>query len=218
MKWIQYVVLVTIAITSCAQDKKKSITHGNVYSDLQSKYESAIDFFGAENTTHFPETPDFTRYNFTESFSPIMGNLELVLWSKESANITEDLQELTNSAIAYYSASDTCLIIVNRFINQEDLHNAKPTLEELKLINRDCYMQKVPILNFWHNDYTTDDNRCRLPADFEIYVLDARSGPQIKKELLTDGQYMPTEWKNGMSKGIALSEKRGVVIYWVTIW
>lgn len=148
-----------------------------------------------------------------------MGNLELILWNKESEpGDANNFGEQSFNPIAHYSAGDTCLLIVNRFINRKELHNASPSEQELRLIDRDCYLDKYPIPNFWHTDYTVDKTQCRLPQDFEIYVLDAKPGKFKDDELLTDGRFMPEKWKNGYSVGYAVSKQRTALVYWLLIW
>ncbi len=222
MKWIQYIVIVAFFNAGCKTDSRKitsSRAEDNVYVYLLNKYRDAKDFFGKDMTDHFPNSPDFHLYNYTESFSPVLGNLELILWNMKPIQIqNESISRLINNSIENYSADDSCLLIVNRFVNRKDLHKVNPSPSDMKMVERICYDQKKPVPNFWHTDYTTEVNSCKLSSDFELYVLEAKPGKCLEEELLTEGQYMPLKWKNGYSKGIAISKKEGAIIYWLTIW
>ena len=57
-----------------------------------------------------------------------------------------------------------------------------------------------------------------LPDDFKIYVLEAKSGKYLEDKYLHDCVCLPKKWKHGFSRGVAMSDKRHVIIYWVTVW
>jgi len=186
---------------------------------LNKKYDNVKSFFGKEMTNHFPEKINNDNKSFTESLSPELGTLELVFIDTiESISIGNIINKLEKKSIAIYNANDTCLLIVNRFATEGNYYDVSPSKTELELVDKNCYSKLFPIPNFWHNDLTTEETYCKLPPDFRLYVIDAKSGKYFDEKYLTDGRYMPQEWKNGYSKGVAVSKKRNIAIYWLNIW
>lgn len=215
----KYIALALLGIfIGCTFNKNKS-TEDHVLCDLNKKYDNVNDFFGNKMVSHFPKKIDKHNVTFTESLSPELGNLELILINKvERDHLADIVEEFEKKSIAIYNANDSCLLIVNRFVNKDKYFEVTPSKEDLQLVNRDCYSGLFPIPNFWHNDFTTEETLCRLPSDFRLYVVDSKSGENIDEKYLTDGRFMPKEWKNGYSKGVAISEKQNVIIYWLIIW
>lgn len=206
-------------IVGCSGNKQNKTVEELILDELNKKYNTSLNFFGKAMVDHFPKKIKNEKSSFTDSFSPELGNLELVLLdSVETDNLPEIVKEYNDKAVTKYYASDTCLLIVNRFVSQNNHYKVVPSGKDLKLIDLECYKGKLPIPNFWHNDYTTDDTECKLPKDFSLYVLETKAGKFVVDSLLTDGRFMPERWKNGYSKGVAISEKRRVIIYWLVIW
>jgi len=117
-----------------------------------------------------------------------------------------------------YRANDTCLLVVNRFTSKENWHlKSKYKYVKKNKIDRPCYNNKLPLPNFWDSEYATN-TETKLPKDFIIYVLNSKSGKYWDEKYLTSGKYMPKLWKSGYSKGVAISKKRNIIIYWFIIW
>jgi len=55
-----------------------------------------------------------------------------------------------------------------------------------------------------------------LAGDIVIYIVDSKSGKFWTG--LRPNKYMPVGWKNGYSKGVSLSPKMGIIIYWFVVW
>lgn len=211
------IILITSISYSCKPKKNKFSAEEKLLYDLNVKYDSVKVFFGNSMVDRFPEKVDQNTITFTESLSPVTGNLELIFIEK-TYNLSEKLKTIEKKSVASYNANDTRLLVVNRFANRTNYYEIKVSEKEIKLINLNCYDDKYPVPNFWHNEYTTEETKCKLPKDFELFVLEAKSGKQFNKKYLTDGKFMPDKWKNGYSKGIAISENRGLIIYWLIIW
>lgn len=216
----KYLALFLIGIfMGCNSYEQNNTVEELVLSELNKKYNNALVFFGKNKVDHFPVKIEDKNSSFTDSFSPELGNLELVLLNYfESSYASHIISEFEEKSISIYNATDSCLLVVNRFVSRDDYYEVKPTKSELKLVDRDCYSDFLPIPNFWHSDYTTEETSCKLPEDFKIYVIEAKSGKHFEEKYLTDGRFMPSKWKNGYSKGVAISKKRKVIIYWLIIW
>lgn len=212
------VLLVLVAFCTGCTCTNKSVEE-RIISDLNAKYDNAKSFFGKDFTNHFPKRINEDNITFTDGLSPELGNLELILTNNiESNHSTELINSFKEKSIASYNAGDSCLLIVNRFARKEKFYAIELSESDKQLLNRDCYSNLLPIPNFWHNAFTTEDTYCRLPSDFKLFVLEAKAGKHFDRKYLTDGRFMPEKWKNGYSKGVAISKKRNVIIYWLLIW
>jgi len=179
-------------------------------------YQESKSFYEDNFVNHFPLSLDENYVTYTESVTPEAGLIRLDLVTRLGKC---DIEKIARSAIAKYKSSDTCLLVVNRFASMENYSfNIQLTEKDKRIIDLECYNELYPIPNFWNSDYTIKDSGCKLEEGFDIFIIEAKSGKYLKDELLTDGRYMPKKWKNGFSKGIAFSERRGVIIYWTLIW
>lgn len=221
MKKIKVFLIITICICigcSVNTNNDRSI-NSKVLKNLNEKFTRNKSFFGKELVNHFPKRITEENITFTENFSPELGNLEFILINKiEAAQILELITMLKEKSIAVYNTCDSCLLVVNRFARKDHFYDIKLTESDNILVDQDCYSGLFPVPNFWHNDFTTEETDCRLPIDFKLYVLDAKPGKCFNEKYLSGGKYMPKKWENGYSKGIAISEKRNVIIYWLVIW
>jgi hypothetical protein len=78
---------------------------------------------------------------------------------------------------------------------------------------KNCY--PLPNYSRWAHSFFPDE---KLPKDMRFYIIDAKAGEYLPKNLLTKGGGLPKEWKNGYSRGIAISKKTNTVIYWLVVW
>jgi len=66
------------------------------------------------------------------------------------------------------------------------------------------------------NDVYSSTSKSGLSKEFKIYILESNKGKYWEK--LETKEYMPNEWGNGYSKGIAINDKKKIIIYWIVIW
>ena len=221
MKNILIITILSIFAVSCSntdkakQDKLSELKTAQLLKVNEDYIKSKL-FYQEDLVNHFPEKIDSNYITYTESVSPEAGLIRLDLICKLNSDKDDNFKD---NAIAIYSPLDECLLIANRFANDENYsYNIVLSQEDSLKIDLECYNDLYPIPNFWHNEYTTNSTECKLPEDFSIYVLDAKVGKFFEDKLLTDGKYMPAKWKNGYSKGVAVSEEKGVIIYWIIVW
>ena len=148
-------------------------------------------------------------------------NISLMLYQYGMS--IEGIQNLNNKfkklAIAEYKSSDSCLLIVNRFETIETDENQKMPDINLSLLNNECYSNKYPIPNFVNYENYRKDRALRLDDSFTIYVLEAKKVDSWGTDFaLEPAPQMPKNWKNGYSKGVAISHENHTVIYWTIIW
>ncbi|WP_306352605.1 hypothetical protein [Flavobacterium sp. '19STA2R22 D10 B1'] len=121
--------------------------------------------------------------------------------------------------VVKYNSRNSCLLIVNGFETIETYENIeKAIIKDSTQINKECYKGLLPIPNFINYNYPNKKNELKLDGNFDIYVLEAKSGNHFKEFDLQPNPQMPSEWKNGYSKGIAVSKEKHTIIYWSIIW
>ena len=60
-----------------------------------------------------------------------------------------------------------------------------------------------------------------LPADLEVYVIDAKAGNYWKNKDLAESEarpVLPDKWKHGYSRGIGVSHSCERVCWWLIVW
>lgn len=85
-------------------------------------------------------------------------------------------------------------------------------------IEKKCIGNMFPIPNFIDYPKVSPTDTFALGNSFTIYILEAKPGIHFDKYDLRPFDHMPNKWKNGYSKGMALSETQRTVIYWGLIW
>lgn len=211
-------VLFFALIYSCSSQSDNAIEN-DFFEKGNQMYDDGKARFKKKFISHFPDKIDKDKYlDFNESLSPEFDMVRLTLFNKASEKEIEKLKRKYKKSIGIYSSADSCLLVVNRFATMERNVNIKVNDSERKLIDRDCYEDKYPVPNFWHNQFTDLSTECNLSSDFTVYVIESESGIFLSKDKLSNGKYMPNEWNHGYSYGIAISEEQNVVIYWVVMW
>ncbi len=204
MKNIFLMLLPATFLLSCLPSKTKS------------EYELTLDFFNDTLINHFPkhepykvniyEHLDTNAYHNTVSYRYTVCNSKGIIDSV--------LTKYGNNIIAEYSSNDSCLLVINDFI---DISNASDSFRGAKSSFIDSCIGIYPVPNFWSDELATNSTKCKLPKDFIFYILDSKVGMYSKK-INKEQSSMPDAIKHGYSKGIAISEKRSTIIYWVIVW
>ncbi len=215
-----YIVFSLFIILSCSR-KNNNISDNNSkelkkdqLAKVNKEYQKSLSFYRDNFIDHFPKELDSNYITYTESVSAEAGLIRLDLIYKHTGK-----NNFEKKAIAKYASTDTCLLIANRFANNDNYsYNIVLNHDDSLKIDRECYKNKYPIPNFWHTDYTTNKTACKLPKGFNIYVLNAMAGRFLENKNLTDGRYMPENWQHGYSKGVAINEAKDTIIYWIIIW
>lgn len=71
-----------------------------------------------------------------------------------------------------------------------------------KIINKEKYWNYVHI----------------IPSDLKVYVMKAEAGNFWKEDCKEIRPNSLEKWKNGYSKGVAISEEKKIMIYWTMVW
>lgn len=127
--------------------------------------------------------------------------------------------DLKNKTVAYYEVTDSLLFVINRFETlQTDQDRSIPKITDSTYLDSTLFSELYPVPNFIDYENPTNTNGIWLPIGFELFVLEAKSGNYCKEFDLKENFQMPKGWKNGFSRGIAISEKDKTIIYWGVLW
>lgn len=188
---------------------------GNNRADIE--YQKSLKRFPNGMVDFFPKKLG-VQYKTSKMFGPD----KLVLFASYVFDYKENHPINNVNYLAKYCASDENLVVVK-----------SPNLldwDENKW-KKYSYLQKndtiyYPVLYIVPEDKSyisgdilelySQDSECGLADHFDLYVLDSQQGNYWKG--LEGVSYLPVEWKRGYSKGIYVSEKYRIAIYWIVIW
>jgi len=170
--------------------------------------------------THFPKKLNIPS-DLISSKNVTKNDIGLMLYEYDMPvpKLDSIVNKIDAKYIAKYNSADLCLLIVNRFETMDTYENRKDVeIKDSTKINQECYKNLYPIPNFIDYKYPKKDYDLKLDNSFEIYVLEAKSGIYYKEYDLIPNSQMPENWRNGYSRGIAVSTEKKVIIYWAIIW
>lgn len=200
------------------EESDKALAKKNAITSINEHYDTLTNKFDKKLICHFPISLD-TNVKAISSSTASSANIFLLFTATKNDNIDSVYQHFNTLSLKKYSPGDSCLLVANRFENDSNFWKLNKKDVKTKEINKQCYEDKLPVPNFYRLDsYSTNKNECRLHSDFRIFVLDANLGKYKDINVLPDAWYMPKEWKHGYSRGVAISKKRKVIIYWVILW
>jgi hypothetical protein len=112
---------------------------------------------------------------------------------------------------------DTCQLVICKFNNFYDKKSYDSLTNYLTI---HCKLESSPIPTFIDDFKILKDwlGKKNVNEDLTVYILDSKQGEFLEKQYLTEGLGLSHSWKNGYSRGTALSEKNNYVIYWVNVW
>ncbi len=181
-------------------------------------YESQLAKMPKEFVSHFPSRIDSLSCSFVRNTDTTNKCIYLMLYEKNN-----DIgQYKIGKYLSKYAGSDTNLITVKRssvtYWNPEKAvtyHSISANHIRLYPVpyfeTEELHFNKEKILGVF-----SDKTKSGLSKDFTIFVYDYKQGSFWKG--LKPLDYMPKEYKNGYSKGIAVNSTKGLIIYWMIIW
>lgn len=194
------------------------------YHEGNTEYKADLRKMPSNFTDHFPEaiTNDMSA-NFIMNRDTTSGCIYYMIFEYKKNELTQSfLDTIINQSISKYQASDENIISVKRETVTYWHPEKRIAYEEIsfndKLYFPIPYFEKRSSLEYRGdiNDIYSDTTTSGLSNDFMVYVFDFKPG--IFWKGLSPSEYMPAQWKNGYSKGIAINEKNKVVVYWFIIW
>ena len=184
----------TIVLTRCGDKRAKEFLEN--YSKARAEFPSSL-------TDHFPlefkTTGQLNAITPGGAYAYNMAFLCLALRtdSIELAGVSERLKNINARG---FNPNDTSLIIVGDTLDYSRKVNGTP----------------IPSFYLYEKDFGL--NSMKLDNDFTIYVLESKTGEYMTKENLTTKNKLPTNWKHGFSRGLAINNKKKEILYWLTIW
>lgn len=177
---------------------------------------------------HFPNQITTPTYTLLSSENTIRGFVGLLLYEYkiDIDSLVELQKEFESRAIAHYKSDANCLLVINRFDTDETYVYPKLIiLPDSVVVNKLCYEGLFPIPKFFNYENevsnpsrkiadNSQDYEASLPPDFDIYVIEAKAGDYFEKYDLIPNRQMPNGWKNGYSKGVAISKDHQSIAYW----
>lgn len=213
MKKIFLVLIGSFLILSCNGQ--------SIHSKAKEKYIEHKSTFDVKLISHFPIKLTTFPNESIDSKNISKNDVAFMLYeyNPDITKMDSVVNSVEKKAIAKYNTNDSCLLIVNRFETLDSLENMENVeITDSTKINQDCYKKLYPIPNFIDYDYPNKKNDLKLDGNFDIYVLEAKSGNHFKEFDLLPNPQMSKEWENGYSKGIAISKEKKTLIYWSIIW
>lgn len=213
MKKIFLILSVSFLILSCNGQSRNS--------KLNAEYIKSKSEFDSGLTNHFPENLITFPREIVNSKNISKNDVAFILYeyNLDTTKMDSVVNNIEKKAIAKYNSKDLCLLIVNRFETLDSEENMEDVvITDSTKINQDCYKKLYPIPNFIDYDYPNKNSDLKLDGNFDIYVLEAKSGNHFKEFELQPNPQMPKEWQNGYSRGIAVSRAKKTLIYWAIIW
>jgi len=218
-----FIILLLLNLNISCRNQEKN-QNNNARTDQarldQDKYLNNLNKFPSSYVDFFPKQVRGI-YGYDQSIDITNECIYFYYYSLKNNEANSIDSSLRNEAKNIYNAFDTNIIS----IRSKSIIHADPTLEEF-YNNRDITDKNYfPIPYFERNDFSkigiTDsiysiESPCGLTKDFNIYLLESKSGQFWKG--LKPSERMPTQWENGLSKGICVNTKNDIIIYWFIIW
>ncbi len=198
-------------------------------------------YLGEKLTSHFPNNDVFEKYVVIKDTSAYYNTMDMSLTlfdSDADKRINKVLNEYKNKNI--YIDNDSCIVVLNDFINKNDLSNISNSMENnsdyiyseplknyISKIYKNCTDKYKVIPNFWQGYYggfssqdQIADTRSHLDRNFKFIIIDSQFSDTAtwSPKLDPPKSYMPDPVRHGYSRGIAFNERERIIIYWVILW
>jgi len=223
MKKIIIFCILIMYITACSQNKK------NVRNIFENDYKFKLSLFDSKLTNYFPKLlPEGVRTISATYLNETLGKycfgvkyiFLAAYYPKEEFQANKQKFDLISKAV--YNPTDTTLLLVFSYADKTEIegkiyYNGEKPERQLLAKKNVTTATSLPIPLF-EPDIYKGIAPYGLSEDFKMYVFDAKPGKFIKEEYLQECDCLPEKWKHGYSKGVALSEKQQIVIYWTIVW
>lgn len=114
------------------------------------------------------------------------------------------------------------MLVLESHLTEENWLNYDKSLRvspKLIIANKDCYIDKFPIPKFWTSGFfETNNTQVGLTNDYELFVLESKSGLFMHADSLPNGKYTYSGWEHGFTKGVAVDKDDRLVTFWFDIW
>ncbi|PTB95559.1 hypothetical protein C9994_11115 [Marivirga lumbricoides] len=181
-----------------------------------------INYFDKSFIDHFPdEVPvAYHQASVSQNISNSHPHIRLKYYAQD-VEFDSVKEYLVKNAVAIYNSDDTCLVVLDRHLNNDNWYKIDKTLRVPKKIpypNKDCLDGKLPVPKLYDPNWGDTNTTSTGLKGYKLYLIEAKSGLHLEKEKLPNGLYTPAGWEHGISKGIALREDDNSIIYWSEVW
>lgn len=189
-----FIYFLTILIISCGCSVNKN---------------DVLDLIDKDMINHFPKNCYFVSKNYLNpSYNEELnsGFYYKIMCREDNLEILKE--NIRSTAIKITKYNDSCNFILDRSKNKY-----------MSFENCTTCINCLPIPRFLEEgDYFNVNEQYHLPNDFDIYILEARKGKLLDNHLINDIINVPDNWQHGMTRGVAISDERKMVIYYIDIW
>lgn len=124
------------------------------------------------------------------------------------------------NAIKVYDVNDTSLFVLlpyslyeGKVIHEEEQENER--IMKGNFTRKD--MIPIPGVDYQFDSWDQTPNG--WDKNIKLYVLGAQPGEYLNDKFLYKGdRFLPSQWRHGYSRGIAIDEKNKEIYYWLVIW
>lgn len=134
---------------------------------------------------------------------------------QDSTYIQNLIKNISNSSVIVNS-EDKKLIFVNRFWSEG---GGAVFMEYYKKVNKISSYTIIPNFDkILRSNRTIEFTSSGNLKGYDVYIIESKKGKFLEQNNLSFGYGLPDEWKNGLTRGIAINKNKGVLIYWLEIW
>lgn len=233
MKRMRILMIISLMIvvfnSGCQNNTRKTIKTSDFIQAGNNEYKRFLSFFKDELIDHFPkELPDSSGFfatglNDTKKVSGFAVYDFMLIKQCKNIEYSNLKNKFRNVSKVIYESNKNDLLLLFSYCDRdtingviyEDLETAQKNL----LVKENLTSAKSLPVPLFDIDTYNGKSKCGLADDFKLYVFDAKSGKYLsEKYLSTDGECLPKKWKHGFSKGVALSDTKKAIVYWVAVW
>ena len=207
-------LLILLLVTSCINNK-------SINSKAEIRYKETKSEFNKILTNHFPDNFSSESRRTSHTVNLDKNNIYIMLceYDVDIKQIIKIKKNLLKNNFPFYNPNDSCLLIINRFETLRTYETLEIVTEiDTNKLEKECYKTLKPIPNFIGVDKSISKSDLKLNNSYTIFVIESKPGKYFSEYDLKPCPQMPKKWKNGFSKGIAISEKENTVIYWANVW
>ena len=211
--WIVLVVFLGCFTCSCTTAQSDKVNNED--------YKNQKSGFADVYVSHFPDSLITYEHIFVSNKNTDKNNVCFLLYQYglDMKILIHEKENLDKSAIAVYNSTDTCLLRINQFETLETLDKRIIVTDiDTNILIKQSKCEKLPIPTFIDFKKTHFAPPIKSDKDFKIYVLEAKSGIYDEKLQEKPDNQMPADWKNGYSRGVAISMKDKAMIHWFVMW
>lgn len=188
--------------------------------------ETVNNFYKVRNVTdHIPNDSRNIKNMFCYSLSHEVNFSEFYITISAQADDIERVKSMKYREIEYYKSNKYFQINIDLIRDSLNLYSTN-----VKEVDN-----MIPIGNFEQYDFGLGEysdsiyskidssfhkaNKNNVPIDLKVYVIEAVPGDYFVSNTLKTKRYSKLGiWKNGYSRGVAISEKEKSITYWLIIW